>query len=112
MKLNLWRVTMAMKHTIERVEQAVKLELEEANKNFPQFHSRHEALGVIREEYKELCDMVERVGREYKQFEHCVFNDLVMDADIGEIAVLAAGEAIQVAAMWEKYKALDKKSDT
>ena len=88
------------------VERLVEKELESANERFPQFHSPHEGMGVLQEEVEEMRhEMIE-----------CTVNMLTMwrrvynNAPTGDLALLvrkhaldAACEAVQVAAMAQKY---------
>lgn len=90
---------------IKKIEELVQQELVEANEIYPQFHSGHEAIAVIAEEYdecKEELQMVEQyisaiwIGiRENKS------NKTVLKR-MKKTAMNLAAEAIQVAAMCEK----------
>ena len=88
----------------EDVEKLVKKELEAANERFPQFHSPHEGMGVLQEEVEEMRhEMIECTVNMLTMW-HRVYNN----APTGDLALLvrkrdAACEAVQVAAMAQKY---------
>lgn len=95
------------------IETLVQKELKSANEHFPPFNSAHEGYAVLLEEIEELKENVSEI----KQNVHAIWqvirqNDVCeerMDPLINRIeisAVNAAVEAIQVAAMCEKFKAL------
>lgn len=91
----------------ETIEKLVELELDEANKTYPLFHSPHEAYAVLKEEVEELeyeanwvTGLLDVMWREVKADE-----DILQTAnDIHKRAVMLVQEAIQVAAMCEKIK--------
>lgn len=91
------------------VEALVKKELEAANKKFPLFNSVHEGYGVMIEELGELKSEIRDI-KEYKKFmKKAIHNNSNIMAlrcaeAMGDHAILAAVEAIQVAAMCEKFK--------
>lgn len=85
-------------------------ELSMANKEFPMFHSDHEAYGVLDEELNEAVDAAHEAIHSFGDFRYAVFNDdeeLKTSAidSIEKYAVEAACEYIQVAAMARKWKA-------
>lgn len=91
------------------VEALVQKELEAANKKFPLFHSAHEGYAVLLEEAEEL----ERDSASVKYDMLCLWNAvkgnnseaaLETISHTYERAVNAAVEAIQTAAMCEKFK--------
>lgn len=92
------------------VEALVEKELEAANEKFPLFNSAHEGYAVLLEELGELKDEIHDI-KEYKKLMkeaiHKNNNEMLLKyAEImGNRAILAAVEAIQVAAMCEKFKA-------
>lgn len=99
----------------KQVQELVKVELEAANKQFPQFHSQHEGWAVILEEVNELSAetaLVEKTANEL--WEHIKSNKpsgvIEYDADwVGRYAINAACEAIQVAAMCNKFLEMEGK---
>jgi hypothetical protein len=98
-----------MKELKEAVEKLVSEELERANKKFPMFHSQHEGYAVIKEEIEELKDNVDYAELYLKMaWSYIKTNDIKAAMnfieDIQKNALLAAAEAIQVAAMAQKYK--------
>ena len=94
-----------------QVRELVAVELESANRQFPQFHSPHEGWAVMLEEYKELEEECENIHKEMVE----MFSDIRMNdncyADhalsILLRAVYAACEAIQVAAMAQKLRDME-----
>lgn len=91
---------------ITAVKNVVAEELEEANESFPLFNSNHEGYAVIAEELEE----VQAENQAMIQAINVLWEDVKRNrktTDIGEalqnVAVKLACEAIQVAAMAEKY---------
>lgn len=98
-----------MKKLKTEVEKAVAFELSEANKNYPLFASRHEGLAVIEEEVWETKNELVRLDGQFNTFRYNVFTDEyeVITDDIRsmrEYAINVACEAIQVAAMCDKWR--------
>lgn len=98
-----------MKKLKTEVEKAVAFELSEANKNYPLFASRHEGLAVIEEEVWEAKNELVRLDGQFNTFRYNVFTDEyeVITEDVQmmrEYAVDLACEAIQVAAMCDKWR--------
>ena len=94
------------------VEQLVHKELAAADKKFPQFHSTHEGYAVILEEVEELSLELEDIENhltglwwQIKKDHNEGCNDRNKEAAnmIKKSAVNAACEAIQAAAMCEKF---------
>ena len=86
-------------------------ELKMANKEFPMFHSDHEAYGVLDEELNEAMDAAHDAIHAFGDFRYAVFHDeeeMLMKKEsidrIEKYAVEAACEYIQVAAMARKWK--------
>lgn len=98
----------------EDVKLLVEKELENANNQFPQFHSPHEGMGVLQEEVEEMRhEMIECTVNMLTMW-HRVYNN----APTGDLALLvrkhaedAACEAIQVAAMAQKYLDMLERAD-
>ena len=90
----------------KQVEELVQVEKESAEKNFPMFHSYHEASAVLLEEIEELGDAFEQIAKEYKELWSDIKNNYAIDPDdykyIKLLGVCAAIEAIQVAAVAQK----------
>ena len=89
-----------------QVRELVSVELAAANEKFPQFHSPHEGWAVMQEEIKKLIKECKRTkignkevfGRIMENEKACAFARY-----INIHAIRAACEAIQVAAMAQKY---------
>lgn len=104
-----------MKELQRDIEYLVSEELTRANKKNPLFHSDHEALGVIWEEVTECNTENERIRFCFDAFMETVFNDidkLKHDrvSKLYDAAVLCACEAVQVAAMCEKWVMSNEKN--
>jgi hypothetical protein len=50
------------------IERLIEIELEEANKKFSPFSSRHEAYGVLLEEYEEMKAEIEEIKAELNHY--------------------------------------------
>jgi hypothetical protein len=91
----------------EDVEKLVEKELEAANERFPQFHSSHEGWAVIREEAEELRqetdDVEEALNILWERVRYNMQPHPRFATKIKERAIAAACEAIQVAAIAQKY---------
>ena len=93
------------------VEALVEKELEAANKRFPLFNSAHEGYATLAEEIDELKEKVKDIKGDKKAVWSLVKENeangdkaRVYIRSIKIRATLAAVEAIQVAAMCEKYE--------
>ena len=98
-----------MKKLKAEVEKAVAFELSEANANYPLFASRHEGLAVIEEELWETQKALAWLDGQFNTFRYNVFTDEyeVIAEDVQLMrkhAVNLACEAIQVAAMCDKWR--------
>lgn len=92
-----------------QVRELVNIELAAANEKFPQFHSPHEGWAVMREEVVEM----KRAAKATNSFSKALFyaimaNDTMHSQKntasiILEEAIHTACEAIQVAAMAQKF---------
>lgn len=95
----------------KQVRDLVAVELAAANERFPQFHSAHEGYAVILEEVEELKEEVEKTDS-YLAF---AWGEIRIDDDcedfisgVERYAINVACEAIQVAAMCQKFLEMDR----
>ena len=101
-----------MKELTNTVHCIAAEELNRANDIWPQFHSKHEAMGVIDEEVFEMNIELEQTNKWLKELRVAVYRDFLLDKPISEMekklsATLAEG--VQVLAMLKKFKCfLDK----
>lgn len=90
-----------------QVRELVSVELASANKKFPQFHSPHEGWAVMLEECKEIEDECKKISIEMDEMLSRIrMNDKsYYDSALCILfnSVNAACEAIQVAAMAQKF---------
>ena len=97
-----------MQELIDKIQELVAFELNRANTiHPPKFNSYHEAYAVILEEYEEMTAEVEKL----KCHMGGLWNSIKADADerthswleiMEKRAILAAAEAIQIAAVCRK----------
>ena len=89
------------------VEKLVHKELESANQRFPMFRSNHEGAAVICEEIDESKDEMEDIEENFKNLWMLVKNNDMKSSVYSEwivsAAIRLACEAIQVAAMAQKF---------
>ena len=99
---------------MNKLEDGVKtvcdLELRDANEIHALFASDHDGAGVIREELEELKDAMDGVEAYWDELWDCIKNDRDVEAYVSagglyDEAIHAAMEAIQVAAMAQKFTA-------
>lgn len=101
-----------MKELINTIHCIAANELNRANEKFPQFNSKHEAMGVIDEEVFEMNIELEQTNKWLKELRVAVYRDFLLDKPISEMekklsATLAEG--VQVLAMLKKFRSfLDK----
>ena len=101
-----------MKELINLMNIIAQAELNRANETWPQFNSKHEAIGVIDEEVFEMNIELEQTNKWLKDLRIAVYRDFDLNKPISELekklsATLAEG--IQVLAMLKKFKCfLDK----
>lgn len=94
-----------MKRLMKSVNELVSQELKMANTNFPQFNSKHEGYAVLLEEVEEAeCEM-EAVKSAIDLLWFAIKSDMenMPVRDVRTCAVSLACEAIQVAAMCDKF---------
>lgn len=92
------------------IEELVDAELAEANKDYPLFHSPHEAYGVLLEEVEELVEAVEVIKTHTAKMWDMIRQDASIVHEKKKIhywAIEATREAIQVAAMCDKITQSD-----
>lgn len=97
-----------MEKLLKDVRAMAREELERANHEFPPFASDHEGYAVILEEFEEMNEEVEATRRTLPSIWRAVKADAAGDAKNVLIAargafLRAAAEAIQAAAMCEKF---------
>ena len=89
------------------VEKLVQKELEVANQKFPVFHSDYEGAAVILEEIEEAHSEMLDMELHYKSLWQTVKENFINTASYAELifddAINLACEAIQVAAMAQKF---------
>ena len=89
------------------VEKLVQKELESANQRFPMFRSDHEGAAVILEEIEETHSEMLDMELNYKSLWQTIKENFINTASYAELifddAINLACEAIQVAAMAQKF---------
>ena len=88
------------------VSKLVFKELNNANEQFPLFHTPHEGYGVIKEEIEECMDNTSMLLETFAAAWHNIKNNTAAFDEIRQtrdLAMQLATEAIQTAAMCEKY---------
>lgn len=96
-----------------QVRKLVAVELSAANERFPQFHSAHEGYAVIKEEAEELVTEASAVGFYLEEaWEYIKGDESLAESEIKRVcvwqhAINAACEAIQVAAMCQKFMEME-----
>ena len=101
-----------MKELIKLIDITAQAELNKANEKFPQFHSKHEAIGVIDEEVFEMNIELEQSNKWLKELRVAVYRDYDLNKPITEMEKklsAALAEGVQVLAMLKKFRCfLDK----
>lgn len=94
-----------MKRLMKSVNELVSQELKMANTNFPQFNSKHEGYAVLLEEVEEAEWDMEAVKSATDSLWSAIKSDMpsISVAGVKHYAVRLACEAIQVAAMCDKF---------
>lgn len=96
------------------VEKLVQKELEFANRKFPMFRSEHEGAAVIFEEIEEIKDSLIDTEYQFGEMWKCIKDNMSGYPFIERLyvrAIEAACEAIQVAAMAQKFINSQKERD-
>lgn len=103
-----------MKRLIENVNELVKQELKLANENHPPFNSRHEGYAVLLEEVEEAEYEMEFVRSSLGYVWGSIKNDVssITVEGVRNSAVSLACEAIQVAAMCDKFSDFKDSKET
>lgn len=105
-----------MKELLGNITRLVKEELIRANEKNPMFHSDHEAFAVIDEEVWEVMQEFELMSAGCKNFRDATYRDRSTElkgnavAMIKNAAVRCACEAVQVAAMCDKWVQSNEKN--
>ena len=89
-----------------KVRQLVDVELAAANERFPQFHSQHEGWAIIKEEVDELEEALIYTKLTLNDLWEEIKHDRKAKSAVQDVfanAINAACEAIQVAAMCQKF---------
>ena len=101
-----------MKELINMIDITAQAELNRANEIWPQFHSKHEAMGVIDEEVYEMNTELEQTNKWLKDLRVAVYRDYDLNKPITEMEKklsAALAEGVQVLAMLKKFRCfLDK----
>ena len=101
-----------MKELINLIDITAQAELNRANKKWPQFNSKHEAIGVIDEEVYEMNAELEQTNKWLKDLRVAVYRDYDLNKPITEMEKklsAALAEGVQVLAMLKKFRCfLDK----
>lgn len=97
-----------MKHLITYINQLTNVERNRADQEHGPFHSDHEGLAVLWEEIWEANDEMHQIAKHMDELRQAVFIDSKDDAhnaalDIKKRATLMAAEAIQVAAVAQRF---------
>lgn len=97
-----------MKELLKSIETLTAEELARSYEKFPKFNSSHEGYAVIKEEVEEHADDTKNIEYELDKLWHYTrINDSLMQLghaeNLRDSAMHAAAEAIQVAAMAQKY---------
>ena len=94
------------------VRALVDKELAAANERFPQFHSAHEGWAVIKEEMEETEEELAKMKIYLAGAWGNITSDVQANSDIESLkqrAINAACEAVQVAAMCQKFLEMEGK---
>lgn len=97
-----------------QVRELVAVELESANRQFPQFHSPHEGWAVIMEELEESEEALRMMRLDTEIMWRNIRDNIeckVQANSAHEKAIKAACEVIQFAAMTQKYMDMETNHD-
>lgn len=93
-----------------QVRELVATELAAANRKHPTFHSQHEGYAVILEEMQETEEAIRLAKIDLEIAWRNIRDDIGAEVEISGLkdrAIQVACEAIQVAAMCEKFKGVE-----
>lgn len=89
----------------DEINRLAEIELQEANKKYPLFHSQHEAYAVLKEEVEEMMEEADRCHTELEKMWTNTREDFGCTYIIQQLrghALYCVQEAIQVIAMCDK----------
>lgn len=98
-----------MKQIIDQLEVVAAGELSRANQEFPLFASKHEAVGVLEEEYREARFELDNYEQSFEMIKDSTFGDrepqhmLEVLLNARKDAIYAAAELVQNIAMIDKW---------
>ena len=93
-----------MTKPLSEISPLVSQELERATQDNPPFHSRHEGFAVLLEEMDELDEETECIRHNIRELWGAIRADKPTSTEeLKQAAIRAACEAVQVAAMAEKF---------
>lgn len=98
-----------MKELINSVHLMAVEELNKANEKFPQFNSRHEAVGVLDEELWEMGKELEQLNKWSKDLHLAVYQDFDLEKPLTQMEYklsAALAEGVQCLAMLKKFRCL------
>lgn len=96
-----------MKELINKVHLLAVDELNKANSKFPQFRSKHEAIGVLDEELFEFYEEINAVGKVNQDLHKAVYRDYDLEKPIRSMELklsAALAEGTQCLAMLKKFR--------
>ena len=96
-----------MKELINTMHCIAANELNRANETFPQFNSKHEAIGVLDDEVYEMNTELEQTNKWLKDLRVAVYRDYDLNKPITEMEKklsAALAEGVQVLAMLKKFR--------
>ena len=99
----------AMKELINTIQFVSANELNRANEIWPQFHSKHEAVGVLDEEIWEMEKEHEQFNKWSKELHLAVYQDFDLEKPLTQMEYelsAALAEGIQCLAMLKKFRCL------
>lgn len=98
----------------KKVSQLVEEELAAANELYPPFASPHEGWAVILQEIMEMRDEMDKVSKHHDEMFRRIMHNASTLEEINELryrALCAACEAIQIAAMAQKFRDMERSKE-